>query len=687
MSSPLMTPASPSSSSLQQRRATSSQFDLDPANKVLHIPELVDIIASYLTPSAIVACTLLSRELNTLFTPYIWNDLSIHTQRQELLFLRHDTSGAVARHRERLRSISIGSHRVLMVLSLAFKTQPTNIRSLKLNWQGRDYKYDDGDPWGFCHTTNCCPEWDITLTHLLVNCPRLETLDMDLTIINVPNIHTSIQGLKHLKKLRIRGFRGALAHSATLARVIDALPSSVEDLTLDMRLTRDDAEIEEPPLVLQGCRTSLKKLTINAGLLRIESSLTQRIFYRCQGLKSLSLTGILNQRPDAMRLSEVLRSYCPVVDELQIDLEDYTAEDEDLAEIISSRLPMALTPASAIAPSIAPGTLTPPNSPHHDQVRPRTSMAWKSIEVRAPKFGPLSSAAIVSHAPTLERVVLGIKGLEVQHLHELLATAPNLKTLVSLSKRGPQFNDTFLKPSDVGDRPWVCSDTLEELQLSLRPGKCKRSAREALMDRLGELEELRVLHFHNGVARKGGFTDFSLSSGELKRLAGLKKLEVFEMKNLKHRIGGEERAWMGQHWPKLKRVCLDCDWQHHEEPTPRKRRVKESSLFTMRFTTFAFGIAASILLPIIVASEDTDSDASSSFQDSHTHKKKCPTICTKEYNPVCVEPVFNGGSPYIPYSQFSNPCAMEVYNCLNPKCAYKKVDGKFCSFKDEIAAA
>ncbi|KAF9943942.1 hypothetical protein BGZ70_005226, partial [Mortierella alpina] len=536
-----------------KRRATSSRFDLNAANRVLHIPELVDVISSFLTPSAIAACALLSRELNTLFTPYIWSDLKISTPQQEMLFLRRGAGDATERHRERIRSISIGSHKILRLISQCFKAQPTNIRSLELRWQGPDYQYDNEDPWAVSDTSNSCPEWDVTLIHFLSNCPRLETLDMDLTIINLPNIETCLQGLKYLKKLRIRGFRGAKVHPATLARLIDGIPTSVEDLTIDMRLSNEGAAEAEPLFVPKGPRNTLKKLTIHANLLRVDSTIAQRIFYRCQDLKSLCVKGSFVSRLDASRLSEVLLTLCPVVDDLKIDVEDYEVDDEDIAEIISSRPWAVDIPALILALSTAPGTLTPPTSLPHDQAQPRHSMAWKSIEIKVPKFGPVSSAAI-----------------EVPDLQELLASAPNLKTLVSLSSRGPKFNNTFLKPGTVGDRPWVCSDTLQELHLSVRPGKCNRTDREALMGHLGALEELRVLHLHNGVSRNGGFTDFSLAKGDLGRLGRLKKLEVFELKHLRHNIGAEERAWMGQQWPKLKRACLQCDWDHHDVAPARR---------------------------------------------------------------------------------------------------------------------
>ncbi|CAO3565483.1 unnamed protein product [Mortierella alpina] len=570
---PSSPPSSPSFASLQKRRATSTQFDLNAANRVLHIPELVDVIASFLTPSAIVACAQLSRELNTLFTPYIWSDLKVSTPQQEMLFLRRGAGDATARHRQRIRSITTGSDRVLKLISQCINAQPTNIRSLALNYHGHDRKYDTEDPW--FTNADACPEWDVTVINLLRNCPFLETLDMDLTVINMPNIETCLQGLKHLKKVRIRGFRGAEAYPAKLARLIDGIPASVEDLTIDMRLSHANAMPAEPPFVPQGPRNTIKKLTVHGSLLRVASTVAQRIFYRCQDLKSLSVIGKFSSQVDASRLSEILLTLCPVVDDLKLDVHDYGLDDENIAEIISSRPLPGLTPAPALAVPTAPGTLTPPISPPHDQAPPQHSMAWKSIEITTPRFGPVASAAILSHAPTLKRVVLPTRGLEVHDLHELLASAPNLKTLVSLSRKGPRHNNTFLKPGRVGERPWICSDTLEELQLSVRPGKCNRTGREARMDQLGALEELKVLHLHNGVARNGGFTDFSLAKGGLERLGRLKKLEVFELKHLRHNIGAEERAWMGQQWPKLKRACLQCDWGHHDVAPSQRRHTCE----------------------------------------------------------------------------------------------------------------
>ncbi|KAF9573802.1 hypothetical protein EC968_008082 [Mortierella alpina] len=218
--------------------------------------------------------------------------------------------------------------------------------------------------------------------------------------------------------------------------------------------------------------------------------------------------GMFQQRADLARLSAALLTL-PAVDELNIDTKDNIAEDEDLAEIISSRRPATVEPATVEpAPTLA-------------------TSAWKSIEIRAPKFGPLASAAIASHAPTLERVVLRDRGLEVPHIEGPLATATNLKTLVSLSKE--RHSHTFLNPSRVGHTPWICANSLEELQLSLRTGKCTWAARETLMNRLGELEELKVLHFQNGITKRSGFSDFSLKKGELRRLSGLKNLEVFEL--------------------------------------------------------------------------------------------------------------------------------------------------------------
>ncbi|CAO3565484.1 unnamed protein product [Mortierella alpina] len=104
----------------------------------------------------------------------------------------------------------------------------------------------------------------------------------------------------------------------------------------------------------------------------------------------------------------------------------------------------------------------------------------------------------------------------------------------------------------------------------------------------------------------------------------------------------------------------------------------------MRPIALVLGIAASILLPMMAASEVPGSGSTDFTEDSHTPKEDCPLICTKEYNPVCAEPVRNGGSFYVPYSMFSNPCALRVYNCLNPKCKFKEITDKArCYFTEE----
>ncbi|KAF9950137.1 hypothetical protein BGZ70_001495 [Mortierella alpina] len=108
----------------------------------------------------------------------------------------------------------------------------------------------------------------------------------------------------------------------------------------------------------------------------------------------------------------------------------------------------------------------------------------------------------------------------------------------------------------------------------------------------------------------------------------------------------------------------------------------------MRHITLVFGIAASILLPMIVASEVPDSGSTDFTEDSNTPNTDCSLNCIKIYKPVCAEPVCNGGSPYVPYSKFSNSCELRVYNCLNLKCKFKEVADKTrCYFTEDQPVA
>ncbi|KAG0204253.1 hypothetical protein BGX28_003748 [Mortierella sp. GBA30] len=373
----------------------------------------------------------------------------------------------------------------------------------------------------------------------------------------------------------------------------------VKDLELHVEVSiranaHDDGQISVPPpnSGQHAKQASLRRLTLHGSILSTPENAQRRIYQRCGELNSLELTDKLGGI-DAVSTGAMFRLLCPKLEHLEIETSVSGLTDESIEGLISPPVARsAVEPAATAAPTVM---ITPPLTPAYlsplDSATPSiaeslsatassltqlaSSSFWSSIAINAPGFGPLSSAAIVRHASTLEDITLVDRGLEVEDLLQLLSTAPRLKRLVSLSKRGPQYNVTFPKPAMTASLvPWGCADTLEEFHVSLRPGYCDARSRDALLSQIATLTHLRVLHLHNGVQRKMGFSDFSLDSrkGGLRRLGGLKDLEVFELRYFKHGIGQEERDWMAEQWPKLKRVCTECDYGHHSSAKRRRTR-------------------------------------------------------------------------------------------------------------------
>ncbi|KAG0207653.1 hypothetical protein BGX28_001171 [Mortierella sp. GBA30] len=545
---------------------------------VFSIPELLNIISSQLNASSISSCALSSRRMNTLFTPLLWYNISIKTRAQERCFVTEEVMAALRRNIKYIRTIDTGSKLVLLMLDTASTSAAsesaspvlfTNLTTMNLHWWGPDVHHP------FFNSPHIySPDWDQSAICLISKSPNLTSVDLDLSVLNQPNLPLCLKAPRNLQKLHISGFRKSETYSRNVAMLLDSLPEQVQDLTLDMELNSEVDDLLPIPPYIQGqiCHSSIKKIALNGSLLALPDAVLFRILDHCQGLKTLLLMHPLT-RGDVAATVLKFQMACGELDELEIEASNSSLRDEKIADIIVGPPPVPVpepvpnTPVATAAASSASSTASSPaptaSSRYHRYI-------WKSIAIDAPDFGPAASSAILHHAATLERIALEERGLQENDLRTLLATAPNLKMLTSLNVKGPKYNDCFLKPSLATELPWVCMESLVELRLALRPGRATTSAREALMTRLGDLVQLKILHLQNGVKKSGGFTDFSLSNGELERLGGLRNLEVFELEHFKHRVGEQELVWMYAHWPKLKRVCIDCERNHHEVAKVKK---------------------------------------------------------------------------------------------------------------------
>ncbi|KAF9953005.1 hypothetical protein BGZ72_005756 [Mortierella alpina] len=371
-----------------------------------------------------------------------------------------------------------------------------------------------------------------------------------------------ICSLHNLQTLSISGYNKTPTYSKTVALLLDALPGQVSDLTLNMSICPLDDQLPVCPYI--PCTSSpvaIKRLGLHASILKTPEPVVSRLLDRLQGLRSVALLGGLSLM-DPSHVGLMLHRTCPQLDELEIKCDDPDLTDHQIADLIWAE---SATEARVTRASAAVTSSSLPGGAEHQQQDASRGFNWRSIKITAPNFGTVSSAAIVKHAATLEKVVLPHRGLDASDLLTLLLRAPRLQELVSLHDQANKRRDYYFRPSMARGKAvnWVCSETLRVLKISIQPGKAAVSTRDAFMNRLGDFHNLRVLHLRNGANGVLGFTDFSLANGGLELLEGLTQLEAFEIKHFEHKIAQEEMDWMRSHWPCLSNTCLDCDGHEH----------------------------------------------------------------------------------------------------------------------------
>ncbi|CAO3566590.1 unnamed protein product [Mortierella alpina] len=514
---------------------------------VFSVPELHAQVCSYLTPRTLAACVGVSRQWKELFTPHLWSDICIDDG-QKSLFRKAYIQKAFRRHRELIRAFETTSDTVLNLFFHLFKNvnnslkprkkpivrlkpeqkelPETQLRKLDLCWSGPTFRsrreeeeFDareqwsgDGD-WGDA-------TWDESALCLICKSPHLVDLTLELASFDHIEI-TFGRDVPALKRLKISGFRDATMFSNSLTRFLDALPSQLEELTLDCDVfyyedggnnIGNGAAAGDGGHLLKALRI----LGIQPSLLEVPLPILTRFLKRCPLLRELRLTGEM-RFGKTEQLPSVLYDCCPELNRLVVKGVLHTINDQGLATLLSG---------------------------------PQTAR-WKSVEIEAPNFGPLAAASLLVHAPMLEHVIIRHGGLPAHDVHTLLSTAPNLRTLSLITDRRPELQDYCLEPPPPS---WTCACSLEVLRISTRPDKWKDSARDHLLQQLGSMTKLRVLQFRNGSKTQRSFCDFSLESGALDRLQDLKELEEFKLEGFQHKIGPQEQSWMSTHWLRLKKL-------------------------------------------------------------------------------------------------------------------------------------
>ncbi|KAG0217810.1 hypothetical protein BGX33_009514 [Mortierella sp. NVP41] len=287
-------------------------------------------------------------------------------------------------------------------------------------------------------------------------------------------------------------------------------------------------------------------------------------------------------------LSAAIRQYCPNLTGLVLVRWSLNS-DEDLADLIGA-----------------------------------STLGWKTLGIPIghhfkSQFGPLSTAALLKHAPTLENLRLeGNDSLSSAAVQKLLSSAPNLRRFAGVCRDRFYERNIKLDARDIATSPWVCL-SLESLKVQItnvpRPDIANRTngrplqkprheqqdpeatkrhsqqIQEQVYDQLGRLTLLKelVLGIHDvnlleevvmgeqenegecydsGGEEDDGIQtgyqydclDMSLQSGldQMRGVKEIKKVKVEGMATLFRRT--EQQEWAKVHWPKLGQRYEDRFW-------------------------------------------------------------------------------------------------------------------------------
>ncbi|KAF9274688.1 hypothetical protein BGZ68_000432 [Mortierella alpina] len=506
--------------------------------------------------------------------PFFWTDIMVLDKAGEVFITSSNAAAALKTHKPHIQSFTTGSHHALSAFIAALLPTPsdtqdaplvfmkTELRRISLRWWGYDEQPVNEDSLLFGNPYSL--QWDTGVLCILASSPFLTSVEVDLTLLHHPLLSASISTLQNLQTLSISGYNNTPTYSKTVALLLDSLPEQVSDLTLNIAICAGDDKLPVCPYIT--CTSNpyaIKRLGLHASIFLAPEPVVSRLLDRLQGLRSIAILGGLSLIESA-DVGSILSSTCPQLDELEIKCDDPDLEDEQIANLIWAET-TADTRVTRASSAVAPPAMSEDTEQPPQQQEAFRGFKWRSIKITAPNFGTVSSAAIVKHAATLEKVVLPHRGLDASDLLALFLRAPRLQELVSLHERANKRRDYYFKPSMARGKTvaWVCSETLRVLKISMQPSKATVITRDAFMSRLGGFHNLKVLHLRNGVRGAVGFTDFTLANGGLGLLKGLTQLEAFEIKNFAHKIDQEELDWMKNHWPSLSNTCLDCDGHEH----------------------------------------------------------------------------------------------------------------------------
>ncbi|KAG0022783.1 hypothetical protein BGZ82_010908 [Podila clonocystis] len=269
-------------------------------------------------------------------------------------------------------------------------------------------------------------------------------------------------------------------------------------------------------------------------------------------IKSLHLKQL-----DGMSLLQQLRVFmkCPQLTRLGWGFE--RSEGPNFPALAFSECIIARQWPQLVSLSLSPNCMT--DQDLADALRGLNSVT--TLELPRADFGPLASAAIEKHFPTLEKLHLipGKEGVDLGALsNTVLTRCPKLKSIKAEAMSVKEL-------SEEPDVAWICQG-LQHLTIrfdfSAAAGQPEQEARhrDLLLQQLGSLTQLQTLDISRWtphIATDEVALRLSLSQG-LNALSELARLKTLNFLGSDQRWTMDEANWIMEHWKQLKEIKGEC---------------------------------------------------------------------------------------------------------------------------------
>ncbi|KAK3815469.1 MAG: hypothetical protein J3Q66DRAFT_344815, partial [Benniella sp.] len=522
---------------------------------VFDLPELNDIIFSYLSRNDLVQWARVSKKWHYAVIPYIWYDLSTLTPARYLRLARmiindYRTDGCqqspLAKYCPLIRKLGYLSDRNLLRRFFLFDF-------IRLDVKGKES--DNGDvvlsdvQWSTIHGSFC---------HFMMHCTHLNALALEFNTRDDGFYGTvklvADSALQHLRHLSIHGsiLEGAFKYLMTRC------PVTLETLELGFATYTNDKHpsVIEANEAGQEPLANLRRLILRDGEdLSLES--LSSFWKRCESVETLELT--IRGRQSFQHMAAIIDTFFPNLNTISFgeDARRSVVDDESVASVLSA-----------------------------------SRLGWKSVSImRQLDFGKRSWKALSRHASTLENFTMerwsNWEGLGPR---PFLTSFPRLRSFVMLAEG--LIKKTEIISIDANDwihqdllsgspTPWLCESSLTDLRIRIsgipRPDIVRdyrggrylpfveesypgegRMIQHRVYERLSRLVNLEVLWLGHNIcdfaadeySNQLECLEMSLESG-LERLGGLKRLQALNVSLMATRIGQKEAQWMAEQWPKL----------------------------------------------------------------------------------------------------------------------------------------